>query len=91
MNDYDTAKLLVQSYADAIPKSQIPSLFPSLDITNRLLIQQQLRLLVLKQLLSSKHKSFFLALTDRQFATLLKLTPKAYSQTLKSTILELLQ
>lgn len=89
MNDYETAKLLVQSFADSIPKSQIPTLFPTLDITNRLLVQQQLRLLVLKQLLTSKHKQYFLALTDRQFAVLLKLTPKAY-QAIKSQILELL-
>ena len=91
MDNYETAKLLVSAYTDAITGKHILDILPDIDITNRLLVQQQLRLHVLKQLLQSKHQTYFLALSDRQFATLLKLTPKTYKSLHKDIITSLLQ
>lgn len=91
MDNYETAKLLISAYTEAISTKDIPKLLPSVDITNKQLVQQQLRLLVLQEFLQSKHKVYFQDLDDRQFSVLLKLTPKAYKDTYKSTIVKYLE
>lgn len=90
MDNYETAKLLISAYTEAISTKDIPNLLPTVDITNRLLVQQHLRLLVLQEFLQSKHKVYFQNLDDRQFAVLLKLSPKAYKDTYKPLITSLL-
>lgn len=90
MDNYETAKLLISAYTEAISTKDIPNLLPTVDITNRLLVQQHLRLLVLQEFLQSKHKVYFQNLDDRQFSVLLKLSPKAYKDTYKHLITSLL-
>lgn len=91
MDNYETAKLLISAYTEAISVKDIPKLLPTIDITNRLLVQQHLRLLILQEFLQSKHNIYFQDLNDRQFATLLKLTPKAYKDSYKHIITPLLK
>lgn len=74
-NNYDTAKLLVTSFVDAIPRETIATLLPAhVDIANRTAVRKALRLLVVIRLLSSRYNIYFVDLTAKQVASLLGIT-----------------
>ena len=86
-NNYDTAKLLVTSFVDAIPRDSISSLLPShIDITNYKAVRKALRLLVVTKLLSSRYNIYFVDLTPKQVASLLGITVHECTETYYHTI-----
>lgn len=86
-NNYDTAKLLVTSFVDAIPRETIATLLPShVDIANRTAVRKALRLLVVIRLLSSRYNIYFVDLTAKQVASLLGITVHECTVTYYSAI-----
>jgi hypothetical protein len=86
-NNYDTAKLLVTSFVDAIPRETLSELLPShIDLTNYKAVKKALRLLVVTKLLSSRYNIYFVDLTAKQVASLLGITVHECTETYYSTI-----
>lgn len=86
-NNYDTAKLLVTSFVDAIPRDSLIELLPThIDITNYKAVKKALRLLVVTRLLQSRYSIYFVDLTPKQVASILGITVHECRETYYSAI-----